>query len=112
MPAQSSQERRTHPNWQISHLQCHPDILLPSLAPAPWPCGTRVGRWRHFIFEARDCIGELWAFSDDAKVTTVLEITLGDASQYRNCYGLYPVEGEDDTGTYQGQKGLLEYLER
>ena len=74
------------------------------------------------LFEGRDRIGGLWAYSDDPNLPTVLESTLENVSRWRNCYGDFPVEDSDfdgdelgkgiGQGAYLGQKGALRHLER
>ena len=74
------------------------------------------------LFESRDRIGGVWAYTDDPDVVTALPNTLGNVSRWRNCYGDFPVEkmdievdeGGQDAGRniYLGQTGFLNYLQR
>ena len=74
------------------------------------------------IFERRDTIGGLWAYTTDTNIPTVIPTTLGNVSRYKNCYTDFPVEDADfdpeerklheDFGVYLGQKGMMRYLER
>ena len=61
------------------------------------------------LFEARDVIGGLWAFSDDPNVMTTLETTVTNASKLRNVYADFPC----DKGfpLFANRREFLEYLE-
>jgi len=66
------------------------------------------------IFEARNSIGGLWAYSDNVDIPTALTTTLGNACKWRNCYADFPVDEAFgyEAPVYLDQKEMLTYLEK
>lgn len=66
------------------------------------------------LLEARDTIGGLWAYSDNADVPTTLKSTLGNVSKWRNCYADFPVDEAlgYEVPPYLTQPEMITYLEK
>ncbi|KAF2842659.1 FAD/NAD(P)-binding domain-containing protein [Patellaria atrata CBS 101060] len=61
------------------------------------------------IFERRDVLGGLWAYSDDPNITTVSKTTILNISKYRNCFSDFPFD--EKYPPYMTQPQFLEYLQ-
>lgn len=66
------------------------------------------------LLDARDTIGGLWAYSDNADIPTTLNNTLGNISKWRNCYSDFPADEAlgYEVPVYLTQPEMITYLEK